>query len=96
MNLPLHGLRVLCLARMLPGAYCTLLLADMGADVTMIEHPVGGDQMRLHPTMFSATCRGKRSIAIDLRSDKGIEVCRKIAEQSDVVVEGFRPGVAAR
>ncbi len=95
-ELPLTGVKILSLARLLPGGYCTKLLADLGADIIMLEHPIGGDPMRLIPTLFSPFTRGKRSITIDLKFDKGKEICYKLVRHSDVVLESFRPGVATK
>jgi crotonobetainyl-CoA:carnitine CoA-transferase CaiB-like acyl-CoA transferase len=100
---PLEGIRVLDLTRLLPGAYCTLLLADMGADVIKVEEPESGDYMRWTPplvdgqsALFDVLNRGKRSVALDLKTDDGVEGLLRMAERSDVLVEGNRPGVIAR
>jgi len=100
---PLAGIRVLDLTRLLPGAYCTLLLADLGADVIKIEEPGSGDYMRLTPplvdgqsALFDALNRGKRSVALDLKTDDGRQKLLRLVEKSDVLVEGNRPGVMAR
>jgi crotonobetainyl-CoA:carnitine CoA-transferase CaiB-like acyl-CoA transferase len=68
----------------------------MGADVVIVEHPSEGDPMRFSPHVFAALFKGKKSIAIDLRSHEGREVCWKMARESAIVVESFRPGVAAK
>ena len=100
---PLAGIRVLDLTRLLPGAYCTLLLAEGGADVIKVEEPETGDYMRWTPplvdgqsALFDALNRGKRSIALDLKSDAGRRTLLRLVEKSDVLVEGNRPGVMAR
>ena len=100
---PLAGIRVLDLTRLLPGAYCTLLLADLGADVIKIEEPARGDYMRWTPplvdgqsALFDALNRGKRSVALDLKTDAGRETLLRMVERSDVLVEGNRPGVMGR
>ena len=100
---PLAAIRVLDLTRLLPGAYCTLLLADMGADVIKVEQPETGDYMRWTPpladgqsVLFDALNRGKRSIALDLRTAHGRDTLLRLVERSDVLVEGNRPGVMAR
>ncbi len=100
---PLAGIRVLDLTRLLPGAYCTLLLADLGADVIKIEEPGAGDYMRWTPplvdgqsTLFDALNRGKRSVALDLKTDGGRDTLLRLVERSDVLVEGNRPRVMAR
>jgi crotonobetainyl-CoA:carnitine CoA-transferase CaiB-like acyl-CoA transferase len=96
MKLPLSGIKVLSLARLLPGAYCTRLLADLGAEIIMVEHPIGGDPMRTKPAFFAAMCRRKKSLTLDMKAEKGKEILRQLARKSDVVIESFRPGVAAR
>jgi alpha-methylacyl-CoA racemase len=101
---PLSGIRVLELSRLLPGAYATLLMGDLGADVIKVEERGRGDYMRWVGPMsdedtsaiFSASCRNKRSITVDLKTAEGTEIVRDLAATSQVVVEGFRPGVAAR
>ena len=100
---PLHGVRVVDLTRLLPGAYATLLLADLGADVVKVEDPRGGDGMRTLPPLaggrnvyFEALNRNKRSITLDLRSPDAAAVLDALAAHSDVVVESFRPSTARR
>src|SRR5437763_3758622 len=102
-KLPLAGIRVLDLTRLLPGAYCTLLLADMGADVIKIEEPETGDYMRWTPplvdgqsALFDALNRGKRSVALDLKDERGRQALLRLVDTADVLVEGNRPGVMAR
>ena len=97
---PLDGIRILDLSRLLPGPYASHILASFGADVIKIEKPGEGDYMReyLPQTQgFNATFltinRGKRSISLDLRKPEGQEVFRALVERSDVVLDGFRPGV---
>ncbi|TMC52906.1 MAG: CoA transferase, partial [Chloroflexi bacterium] len=101
--MPLTGIRVLDLTRLLPGAYCTLLLADMGADVIKVEEPGAGDYMRWTPpivagqsALFSAINRNKRSITLNLKSDAGRDLLLRLVDGADVLVEGNRPGVMAR
>jgi alpha-methylacyl-CoA racemase len=100
---PLDGVRVLDLTRLLPGAYATLLLADLGADVVKVEDPRGGDGMRTLPPLasgrnvyFEALNRNKRSITLDLRSPESAAVLGALAERCDVVVDSFRPSTARR
>jgi crotonobetainyl-CoA:carnitine CoA-transferase CaiB-like acyl-CoA transferase len=100
---PLAGLRMLDLTRLLPGAYATGLLGDLGAEVIKVEQPGTGDPMRamgprLHGTSaFSwVTDRNKRSIALNLRDARGVDAFLRLAERADAVLEGFRPGVADR
>jgi alpha-methylacyl-CoA racemase len=100
---PLNGIHVLDLTRLLPGAYATLLLADLGADVVKVEDPRGGDGMRTLPPLasgrnvyFEILNRNKRSITLDLRSPEATAVLAALAAGSDVVVESFRPSTARR
>ncbi|HEX9288436.1 MAG TPA: CaiB/BaiF CoA-transferase family protein [Anaeromyxobacteraceae bacterium] len=98
--LPLEGVRVLDLSRLLPGPYATLVLADLGADVVKVEDPRGGDYLRSLPPLargqsgaFHALNRNKRSLALDLKAEGGASVLLRLARRFDVVVESFRPGV---
>ena len=99
----LDDVRVLDLTRLLPGPFCTLLLADFGADVIKVEDTAGGDYMRWMPplvdeysAMFHPINRNKRSLAIDLKNALGCEAFLRLAAGADVVIESFRPGVMAR
>jgi crotonobetainyl-CoA:carnitine CoA-transferase CaiB-like acyl-CoA transferase len=92
----LAGIRVLDLTRLLPGGFCTLLLADFGADVIKVEDMGAGDYARADPDSFAALNRGKRSIQLDLKSDAGREAFLRLARDADVVIESFRPGVMDR
>jgi len=101
--MPLTGIRVLDLTRLLPGPFCTLLLADMGADVIKVEEPGTGDYMRWTPPLvdgqsaiFNAVNRNKRSITLNLKSDAGRDLLLRLVEKADVLVEGNRPGVMDR
>lgn len=90
----LEGLKVLDLSRFLPGPYCTLLLADFGADVIMIEQQsASGLGVRRNEFFIF---RNKRSIILDLKSNRGREIFFNLAQKSDVIVEGFSPGVMER
>ncbi len=107
-SLPLDGIRVLDLSRLLPGGFCSLLLADYGADVLKVEDTAGGDYIRWAPplvegaaasaasALFLALNRNKRSIRIDLKSAAGREVLLALVRSHDVVLESFRPGVLDR
>ncbi|MCY4544293.1 MAG: CaiB/BaiF CoA-transferase family protein [Gemmatimonadetes bacterium] len=86
---------ILELTTQLPGPYCAMLLADLGASVIKVEPP-GGDPLRRFPPAFASVNRGKRNIVIDLKKDAGGEVMRRLVSRADVVLEGFRPGVAGR
>lgn len=97
MSAPLHGVRVVDLSWLLPGPFCTSLLADLGADVIKIERPGDGDYAReLLPGLFRLVNRGKRSAVFDLRLEHDRERLLALAATADVFVEGFRPGVVDR
>jgi len=99
---PLEGIRVLDLTRLAPGPFCTMLLADMGADVIVVEEPPGvgrrfdGGAQSEHARAFNALGRNKRSIGLNLKDPKAQEAFLRLADKADVVVEGFRPGVVKR
>lgn len=93
---PLDGLRVLSLAEQFPGPFAMLLLSDLGADVVQVERPGGGDPSRRFPGFYSSLNRNKRSIAVDLKTRDGRKVLHRLAAGADVLLEGFRPGTAAR
>ena len=107
-ELPLADLKVLDLTRLLPGGFCSLLLADFGADVIKVEDTGLGDYVRWSPpyyegadpsarsALFLALNRGKRSIRVDLKTDAGKEVLIRLARHADVLLESFRPGVLDR
>lgn len=100
----LAGLRVVDFSRVLAGPYCTMLLADLGADVVKVERPGEGDETRSWgppfvdgvAAYFLSVNRGKRSVSIDLARDDGRALGQELAAGADVVVENFRPGGAAR
>jgi crotonobetainyl-CoA:carnitine CoA-transferase CaiB-like acyl-CoA transferase len=92
----LAGLRVLDLSRLLPGGFCSLLLADFGADVIKVEDMGAGDYLRASGAPFVALNRGKRSIRIDLKNPDGRDVFVRLAGDADVLLESFRPGVMDR
>lgn len=96
----LSGLKVLDLSRLLPGPFCSMLLADLGADVIKVEEPKTGDYIRWwYPKIGSNSAfhvvlnRNKRSLTLDLKSRAGKAIFEKLAMGADVVLEGFRPGV---
>ena len=101
---PLRGVRVLDLTRVLAGPFCTMNLADLGAEVIKIEVPGRGDDSRSFAPMmpsgdsgyFYSVNRGKRSITLDLRTEDGAKVFLELAGKSDVVVENFSPGTMDR
>ena len=104
----LEGLKVLDLTRLLPGGFCSLLLADFGADVVKVEDTGAGDYVRWAPphyegaepsassALFLGLNRGKRSIRIDLKSAAGKDVLLRLVGSADVLLESFRPGVMDR
>ncbi|MBE0623487.1 MAG: CoA transferase [Burkholderiales bacterium] len=92
---PLDGVRVLDFSLYLPGPYCTSILAGFGAEVIKVEPP-GGDPVRRRATMFGIVNRGKKSICVDLRDDAKRRALIALAAKSQVLVEGFRPGVLER
>jgi len=96
---PLTGVRVVEVGNYMAAPFCTMQLADLGAEVIKVEHPEGGDQVRHSAPLidgegsaFMRLNRNKRSIALDLKSEKGKEIFRKLAGTADVVVENLRPG----
>lgn len=97
MSAPLEGVRVLDLSRLLPGPFCTMVLADLGADVVKVEQPGTGDPVRaLHPSLFALVNRNKRGVCLDLGSSAGRGALLALARDADVLVEGFRPGTMRR
>jgi crotonobetainyl-CoA:carnitine CoA-transferase CaiB-like acyl-CoA transferase len=100
--MPLTGLKVLDLTRVVSGPFCTMLLADMGADVVKIE-AADGDPSRVTGIMgkgenpyFVNLNRNKRTITVDMKQPEGREIIRRLAKKSDILVENFRPGVMDR
>lgn len=108
MGLPLEGVRVLDLSRLLPGPFCSLLLADFGAEVVKVEDMGMGDYARWSPphyegaqasadsALFLGLNRNKQSIRLNLKDERGREVFLRLVEDADVVLESFRPGVLDR
>jgi CoA:oxalate CoA-transferase len=104
MGLPLEDVRILDLSVIMAGPYCTLILGDLGAEVIKIERPGVGEGARGVPpyyfegesAYFIAMNRNKKSIALDLKSDKGREIFHELAKMSDVVIDNFRPGIVER
>ncbi|TPK60908.1 CoA transferase [Mesorhizobium sp. B2-4-15] len=103
-GLPLRGVKVLDLSRVLAGPWATMSLADLGAEVWKIENIDGGDDTRAWSvpsykgisTYFLCANRGKRSIALDLKTKHGLEIVKQLASRCDIVVENFRVGTAER
>ena len=98
----LHGIRVIDVTQAMAAPFCTLNLADLGADVIKVEPP-GGEDMRRgsaskngHAGTFLAMNRNKRGITVDLKRPEGVEIVRRLAKTADVLVQNYRPGVAGR
>lgn len=97
------GVRILDLSRLLPGPFCSMLLADLGADVIKIEDPKIGDYIRWWPPRIGRNSgfhvvlnRNKRSVSLNLKDPQGQDIFRRLVKTADVVLEGFRPGVMDR
>src|SRR5688572_31984997 len=98
--LPLSGLKVVDLTRVLAGPFCSMLLGDMGADVIKVEEPKAGDDARAWgpfvgdgwSAYFLGVNRNKRGLAVDLKSAEGADVLKRLLEGADVFIENFRPG----
>jgi crotonobetainyl-CoA:carnitine CoA-transferase CaiB-like acyl-CoA transferase len=101
-KMPLQGLRVIDQTQVMAGPFCSMLLADMGADVIKVEPREGEHTRHENPIVpgvsasFLALNRNKRSLALDLKRPEGVEILRKLAAGADVMVENYRPGVAKR
>ena len=101
---PLQGVRVADLSRVLAGPYCTMVLADLGADVVKVERPQGGDETRTwgppfvagEAAYFLSVNRGKRSCALDLGSEEGRALALELCARADIVIENFKLGGAQR
>jgi crotonobetainyl-CoA:carnitine CoA-transferase CaiB-like acyl-CoA transferase len=100
---PLHGIKVLDLSVMISGPLAAMMLGDQGADVIKVESPGIGDFMRYLGSakggmtgIFVNNNRGKRSLVVDLKSEQGVAVLKKLAETADVVIQNFRPGAVER
>ncbi|MBS7246922.1 MAG: CoA transferase [Candidatus Jordarchaeales archaeon] len=103
MPAPLEGITVLDLTRLLPGPFCSMILGDLGANVIKIESVRLGDWTRWVPpfiqsesAIFLSVNRNKKSVTLNLRSEEGLEIFYRMVRRSDVILEGFRPGVARR
>jgi formyl-CoA transferase len=103
MNGPLHGIRVLDVTRILAGPFCTMLLADLGAEVIKIERPGEGDPARtLEPltsddsAYFISVNRGKKSITLNLATQEGQKIFKALVPHCDILVENFVPGTMAK
>ena len=103
MNNPLNGIKILDLSRLLPGPYCSMILADMGAEVIKIEDTGAGDYFRdwepvkvKNSVYFIGVNRNKKSVTLNLKTDQGREILYKLVASCDVVIESFRPGVTKK
>lgn len=104
MNLPLAGVKVLDISRVVAGPYCTMLLGDLGAEIIKVEMPVKGDETRAwgppfvegESTYYLSINRNKKSITVDMKSEKGREILLKLAAECDVIIENFLPGTTKR
>jgi crotonobetainyl-CoA:carnitine CoA-transferase CaiB-like acyl-CoA transferase len=92
----LHGIKIVDLSIQIPGPYCSMILADLGAEVIKIEQPGIGDFARALPHLFNGINRNKKSMILELKALKGKDILYKLAEHADIVLEGFRPGVAKK
>lgn len=102
-TLPLEGVRIADFSRLLPGPWCAQFLSDLGASVIKVEMPGVGDMSRHNPPLFGDTSvyfnsvnGGKQGIALDMTLPEGKEIAQRLIQQSDVVIESFRPGVAKK
>ena len=100
---PLAGIRVVDLTRVLAGPFCSMALADMGAEVIKVEEPGKGDDTRGWPpfaggeaTYFMAVNRGKKSLTLNLKAPEGQDILRRLIRRADVLIENFRPGTMER
>lgn len=103
MEQALNGMKVVDLSQVLAGPYCTMVLADMGADVIKVEKfPNGDDTRSMGPYineesyMYMMVNRNKRGICLNLKTDKGLEVLYKLIKEADVFIENYRPGVTKK
>lgn len=103
MKMPLEGLKVLDLSRLLPGPFCSMILADMGAEVLKIENPRQADPFRTQAplvngegSVFLMLNRNKRSMTLNLQTEQGRAIFKELVKESDVLLEQFRPGVMER
>ena len=102
-ELPLKGVRALDLSRVLAGPFCSMTLADLGAEVIKIEIPGRGDDTRAYPpfingvsSYFLSINRGKKSVTLNLKTEEAREALYRLAERCDILLENFRPGVTER
>ena len=96
MSGPLSGLRIVEFAGIGPGPFCGMMLADHGAEVVRIDRAAGGRGGSQPVSSKDVLARGRKSIALDLKSSEGVALARKLAAGADGIIEGFRPGVMER
>jgi len=96
MTLPLEGIHVIDSANQYPGPYCSMLLGDLGAEIIKVERPGFGDPARILPWFFGSINRNKKSLTLDLKKKESGDILRRLVKRSDVLTEGFRPGVAGK
>ena len=103
MNKALEGIKILDISRILAGPYCTQVLSDLGASVTKVESLTGDDTRKLGPPFigsesayFLSTNRGKKSVCVNLKDERGQKIVQHLAAEADVVVENFKTGDLAR
>ncbi len=94
--LPLRGVRVVDFSMFVPGPFATAIFADLGAEVIKVEPPRGDPGRSYVPVQFNTENRNKRSLALDLKSSPSRDVVEKLVKKADIVIEGFRPGIARR
>src|SRR5207244_6670946 len=95
-GLPLRGVRVVDFSMFVPGPFATAIFADLGAEVIKVEPPRGDPGRCYVPVQFDTENRNKRSLALDLKSSPSRDVVEKLVKKADIVIEGFRPGIARR
>ncbi|HOC60089.1 MAG TPA: CaiB/BaiF CoA-transferase family protein [Smithellaceae bacterium] len=95
-RLPLDGMVILDLSIQVPGPYCSMILADLGAEVIKIENTREGDPARLLPFLYNSLNRNKKSICLNLKSPAAKDIFYRLARRADVLIEGFRPGVCQK
>ncbi len=104
MTLPLEGMKVLDFTQIMAGPFCTMLLADMGADVIKVEKPDGGDDTRRmgppflngESAAFLGINRNKRSVILNIKDEQGVGIAHRMAKDADVLIQNFRPGTLER
>ena len=104
MAMPLEGMRVLDLSRILAGPFCSMMRGDMGAEIIKVENPKGGDDTRSWPPIyeggessyFQSVNGSKKSLTLDLKAEEGKKILRALVEKSDILIKNFRPGAIER